>query len=216
MCVFLCTECRIQGIDLAFVFDSSGSVGRANYERERQFAIQVTETFNIGPNQTRIANVAYSGVVRTSFLFNTFTNRSSVVNALGEVEYFSIEVPPNSNRATNTAGALMRLRDEIFTVENGARETRFGIPRIAVVITDGQSNVNPTETIPSAQRLHANNVTVFGVGVGSNINLAEVNAISSSPNFTLLLNSFSVTDFTTLQRIISAEACIGEHLIDLC
>lgn len=196
---------------MAFIFDSSGSVGITNFERERQFAIQVTETFRVGSNDTRIANIVYSGEVRTSFFFDTFTNRSSTVQALGEVEYFAVSNPPNTNFGTNTAGALTTLRDEIFTVENGAREARFGIPRIAVVITDGRSNVNPSETIPAAQRLHDDGVIVFGVGVGDRLNLAELNAIASSPNFRVLLDSFSVTEFTTLQRTISSEACIGKY-----
>ncbi len=210
--LFPFTECPIRGIDLAFVFDSSGSVGRTNFELERQFAIQVTNTFNIGPEQTRIANIAYSGFARVSFFLDTFANRSTVTDALRQVEYFNIEVPPGSRRGTNTADALTRLRNEVFTEERGAREGRFGIPRVAVVITDGRSNVNQSETIPSAQRLHNDSVIVFGVGVGRRINMNELQAIASAPQYMVLLNSFNAIEFATLQRTISAEACIGELL----
>ena len=179
---------------------------------ERQFAIQVTNTFNVGPEQTRIANIAYSGLARVSFFLDTFANRSTVTDALRQVEYFNIEMPPGSRRGTNTADALTRLRNEVFTEERGAREGRFGIPRVAVVITDGQSNVNQSETIPSAQRLHNDSVIVFGVGVGNRINMNELQAIASAPQFMVLLKSFDAIEFATLQRTISAEACIGELL----
>ena len=181
-----------------------------NFEREREFAVQVTNTFTVGPDDTRVANIVYSGLVRTSFFFDTFENRSDVTDALSQVEYFSVDVPPGSRRGTNTAGALTRLRNEIFTEARGAREKRFGIPRVAVVITDGRSNVNQSETIPSARRLHNDSVIVFGVGVGNNINLNEVRAIASAPEFVLLLSSFNAMEFANLQRTISAEACIGE------
>lgn len=207
------TECPIRGLDLAFVFDSSGSVGLANFNKERLFAIRVVETFRVGLNDTRIATIAYSGEARISFFLDTFTNRSFVINALEEVEYFNVAVPPGSNRGTNTAEALTTLRNEIFTEENGARAAQFGIPRIAVVITDGRSNVDSSETIPSAQRLHDDGVIVFGVGVGSRINVDELRAIGSSQDFTVLLSSFDATEFATLQRTISAEACIGESII---
>ena len=172
--------------------------------------MEVTNTFTIGPDDTRVANIAYSGFARISFFFNTTRNRSEVVEALSQVQYFNIENPPGSGYGTNTAEALTLLRTKVFTEEAGAREKRFGIPRVAVVITDGQSNVNREETIPSAQRLRDDGVLVFGVGVGNNINLDEVRAISSGPDFMVLLNSFGATDFATLQRIISAQACIGE------
>lgn len=193
------------------MFDSSGSVGRSNFQRELDFAIQVTETFNVGPDETRIASIAYSGFARIPFFFDTFTNRTDVTDALGEIEYMNVEVPPGSRRGTNTADALTRLRNEVFSEMGGAREQRFAIPRVAVVITDGQSNVNASETIPSAERLHNDSVVVFGVGVGNRINMEELRAIASDDDFMVLLDSFNLQELANLQRTISAEACIGEY-----
>jgi len=46
---------------------------------------------------------------------------------------------------TNTADGLRLLRTQIFNVSNG---DRLSVPDIAFVITDGQSNVNSSDTIP--------------------------------------------------------------------
>ena len=49
---------------------------------------------------------------------------------------------------TNTANGLMLLRTQIFNVTNGDRPD---VPDIAFVITDGQSNVNQSDTIPEVR-----------------------------------------------------------------
>lgn len=177
---------------------------------EKDFAINVTRTFSIGSLDTQIAAVAYSGFAKISFFFNTFDNQSSVTAALRQIQYFNVAVPKNSRTATNTADALIRTRQEIFNVSNGARDASLGYPRVAVVVTDGRSNVNPDLTIPSAEALHEDSVTVFAVGVGRNINNDELNGIASSERFVILLSDFNLMEFSGLQRRISAEACISK------
>ncbi len=48
---------------------------------------------------------------------------------------------------TNTAEALLYLRSEMFTPFNG---DRLDVPNYAVVITDGESNINEERTLPEA------------------------------------------------------------------
>ena len=198
------TECPARGIDLTFVFDSSGSVGRSNFNLERDFAIDVAQTFSIGPLDTQIAAITYSGFAEISFFLNSFNNQSSVTTALSKVEYLG-DTP-----GTATAEALGLTRQEIFNTSSGARDPIFGYPRVAVVVTDGRSNRNREQTIPSAQALHNDGVTVFAVGVGGNIDGNELNGIASSQNFVIRLSQFNLMEFVGLQRRISAEACISK------
>ena len=207
MCLYY-VECPARGIDLSFVFDSSGSVGEQNFELEKNFAIDVARTFSIGPLDTQIAAIAYSGFARISFFLDSFNNLSSVIGALGAIEYF--DLPGNGQPSTNTADALIRTRQEIFTPSGGARDAALGYPRVTVVVTDGRSNVNRSLTVPSAEALHDNGVTVFAVGVGRNIDMDELNSIASSDNFIILLSRFNLMEFVGLQRRISAEACISK------
>lgn len=212
-------ECPARGIDLTFVFDSSGSVGRDNFELEKEFAINVAQTFSIGPSQTQIAAVAFSGFARISFFLNTYNNQSSIVRALRDIEYFDIAVTIGNRRtSTNTADALIRTQQEIFTSSGGARDQSLGYPRVAVVVTDGRSNINSSLTIPSAEALHEARVTVFAVGVGRNINMDELNGIASSESFVILLSQFNLMEFVGLQRRISTEACISklQYIVGFC
>ena len=114
--------------------------------------------------------------------------------------------------STNTADGLTQLRTNVFITENGARTSDVAIPRVAVVITDGQSNVNPDQTIPAARALREDGVTVYSVGVGGRINLVELKEIASSPENVMLLNGFDVTEFDGLRSRITADACIGKYI----
>ena len=50
------------------------------------------------------------------------------------------------------------------------------------IITDGVSTIYPENTIPNAQALHRNGVRVICIGIGDNISIAEIRAISSPPH----------------------------------
>lgn len=176
---------------------------------EKDFAINVAQTFSIGPSQTQIAAIVFSGFASISFFLNTYNNQSSIIRALRDIEYFDITVG-RRRVSTNTADALIRTEQEIFTRSGGARDTTLGYPRVAVVVTDGRSNINSSLTIPSAEALHRAGVTVFAIGVGGNINMNELNGIASSESFVILLSKFNLMEFVGLQRRISVEACMGK------
>lgn len=204
-CLISTAECPARGLDLAFVLDSSGSVGFRNFQTTKAFAENVTNTFAVGPQDTRVGAIAFSGFANISFRLNSFTNRSQVVQAIREIVYF--DIPGNGRASTNTAGALRTLRLDVLTTAAGARQQILAIPRVAIVITDGRSNVNRSQTIPEAEAVREDGIIVFAVGIGNRINMAELNAIASSPNFVSRLSDFNVLGFQSLQRILSVEAC---------
>ena len=122
----------------------------------------------------------------------------------------SVETGAGMRTSTNTADALIRLRTEVFTLEGGARSADVAIPRVAVVITDGRSNINASLTIPSALALREGGTTVYSVGVGGELNMDELLAIASSPDNVQLLEGFDGTEFDGLRSSITNDACLGE------
>ena len=50
---------------------------------------------------------------------------------------------------THTAAALNLMCTQMFTPDNG---DRYDVPNYAIVITDGESNINPELTLPEAIR----------------------------------------------------------------
>lgn len=57
--------------DVAFIVDSSGSIGTRNWVKMFQFVKDMVKDFNVGPQKTHIAVVAYSNNAKVEFKFNS-------------------------------------------------------------------------------------------------------------------------------------------------
>ena len=201
-------ECPVRGLDLVFAFDSSGSVGRVNFTKEKEFAANVSSVFNIGLGATQVGAVSFSRITYFVLPLNTFTSGPSLRQGLTAIEYNAF---PGPN--TNTSGALRTIRERLFTEEGGARPPELAFPRVVVVITDGRSNVDEKLTLPAAAALHDDGVVVFAVGIGRNqIRVEELEGIASDPSLVSMIGGFNVVELRGLQSTISVEACRGEIL----
>ena len=90
----------------------------------------------------------------------------------------------------------------------------FAIPRIAIVLTDGRSNVNPELTIPSALALREEDgVTIYAVGVGPRVVEAELLGIAGTMDNVRLLGGFNVVDFENLRGRVTNDACLGKVVV---
>ena len=69
----------------------------------------------------------------------------------------------NARGKTNTYGALQACREQIFTNANG---DRTGVPNIAILVSDGDSNIEPLKTQEAAEELRNAQAEIFVVGVG--------------------------------------------------
>ena len=195
-------------LDIVFVVDSSGSIREqdsAGWERVKTFIIQVTREFNIGPSGTRIGLTVYSEFATRQrddprigddavgfFDLNTFQDSQSLEEAINRLYYF--------NSLTNTQDGLNVAHSVIFTPAAGDRPNA---PNLAIVITDGVSNVQPEAVEAQAMELRAK-ATVVAVGV-SGANDDELRIIASDPSLVLRVDDFRALE-NELHRIISS-AC---------
>ena len=92
---------------------------------------------------------------------------------------------------TATYSAL-NLLDTAFS---NAR-TSQGVPRVAIVFIDGQSN-SPSLTIQAAQAIHSTGIVVYSFGIGSGVDNTELNAIASSSSNVFVISNFSPSQFAT-------------------
>ena len=198
--VFL-SECPFRGIDLVFVLDSSGSVGTVRFDLVKDFVGEVTNSFTIGADDTQVGVITFSGIARTIFELNTYPNSGALLEAIGNIPFMDDPGP-----STHTADALNLLRVKAFTGESGARDENLGIPRVAIVVTEGQSNVNSNFTIPNAEAAHEAGIQIFAVGVWGSVNRNELEGIASDSLFVSQLPNFNIIVF---QRILVYESCIN-------
>ena len=197
----------MSGIDIYFVLDESGSVGSNNYQLTKQFVYDTVNEFDIGPEETQVGVISYSSSVVARFYLNTYHDKATLLTAINNLSYAN-------GGGTNTASGIDLLHQQGFTSTNGGRPQSQAIPRVAVVITDGQSD-SYSATVTAAQNAHDDEITIFSVGVGSNVNTNELDAIASDPSYVFTLTGFDTSQFEALETTITNEACTSEYLLHL-
>ena len=157
--------------DIVFVLDSSGSIeisGQGNWNLMLNFLVDIVNRLTIGPNAIRVGVVSYSGQSKVNFLLDEHTNKSELVNAIKRIPYIG--------DSTNTAAAIEDMRTKVFT----QRGDRSNVQNMAIVITDGESNIDQRNTIPNAERAKNDGIIMLAVGITKEINLDELRGISSN------------------------------------
>ena len=71
------------------------------------------------------------------------------------------------------------MRTQIFNPANGDRQ---GIKDIAIVITDGRSNVNPERVASEVQLAKAAGIELFSVGITDEVDADELRLIATDPD----------------------------------
>ena len=166
-----------------FILDSSTSVSNTDFDK----MLNVTKVFlngtNIDDDKVRIGVVLYSTRVKKQFHLNSHSTKEEV---MGEISHIT-----RLFGDTNIADAIQITRETMFNTRNGDRPD---IPNVAIIITDGISNINSRRTIPEAEMAKDENIRIFAIGVGVE-NGTELDSIASSP---LEDNRISIKDFDEL------------------
>uniref|UniRef100_A0A8C9VU57 Collagen type XIV alpha 1 chain n=1 Tax=Scleropages formosus TaxID=113540 RepID=A0A8C9VU57_SCLFO len=180
-------ECKTPAIaDIVILVDGSWSIGRINFRLVRTFLENLVSAFNVGFDKTRIGLTQYSGDPRTEWHLNAYTTKDAVIDAVKNLPY--------KGGNTLTGLALNNILEYSFKPESGARP---GVPKIAILITDGKSQ---DDVIPPAQSLREAGIEVFSIGV-KNADENELKAIASPPEDTHVYN---VADFSAMGTIIDS------------
>ena len=207
LCAVPGNDCSGLIADIVFLVDSSGSIRDAdvageepNYNQMRAFIASLVESFTYGNDGIRVGAVTFSNRARNRFFLNTHASRDAVVNAITNLPY--------DGGFTYTGEALALMKDVQFTAENGDRPD---VPNIAIVLTDGASNVNESLTIPLAEMARAEGITIYSIGITNSINETEVRLMSSEPqelgvNYYLSEDFAGLSDLTTQLTTATCDA----------
>ena len=164
--------------------------------------INIVNSLTIGPEKTRVAVVRFSSSATLLFNLNTYTQKSTLVQAIRGISY--------TRGGTNTAEALALLRTTVFSEVLGVRSD-FEATKVAIVITDGRSN-NAAETKTQADLLRADaSFIIYAIGVGSGIGVTELNNIAGGSNIVIQLQDFRVGELQRLEERIVDDACLSMY-----
>jgi uncharacterized protein YegL len=163
-----CQTCEQRVLDLFLVVDSSGSIGSTVFPLAKSAVVEMINKLNIiGPQKIRVGVINYSSTIQTiTSLVDTDQDKARIIANVNNMPYL--------NQATATGNALKVAR-QIFSTY-----PRDGVPRVLVLFTDGGSNEGVSVT-SEAVELKNQKISIFTVGIGSQINHNELNAISSDP-----------------------------------
>lgn len=179
-----------------FAVHSSGNLTPSNYRKEKEFVKRVAATLNIATGRSRIALILYSN-------FATAPVRLDEEKTLASFDKL-VDGLPHERGVTRIDRAL-KLARSMFD-SNGAI-TRRGVPKILILLTDGKQTVAPDASSldEAARPLHEADVKIFAVGMGSNVDVEELRAVSVDNQDVLLAPSFD--DLVSLSGSLSKMMC---------
>ena len=177
------------------MIDTSGSIGVSRFQLIREFVANIATGLIRSSQTSAVAVILFGSSAQIEFNLQTHTTLSALLSAINQLPY--------SSGGTNTAEALTLL---LSTAQDGTLGLRSDSTKVAIIITDGQSN-SQSATLSAAAALHASNIfDVFAIGVGGAY-LTELQAIASSPELLYFTTSFDSDSLQELQDRISLQIC---------
>lgn len=152
---------------MVFAVHSSRSLTPANYRKEKELLKRVAATLNIAPGRSRIALILYSNFATAAVTLDEEKTLASFDNLVDGL--------PHERGVTRIDRAL-KLARSIFR----GVITRRGVPKIFILLTDGKQTLaqNALTLDEAARPLHEADVKIFVVGMGSNVDVGELQAVA--------------------------------------
>ena len=100
--------------DIAFVIDSSGSIGRSNWGRMKRFLKAIVSKLDVSSAATRISAIAYSNNPEVVYRFNSRQGTDDVNKAFDGMRW--------QRGFTYTDKALLLADSDLFQTGNGMRQ----------------------------------------------------------------------------------------------
>lgn len=169
--------CSSSIFDLNLIIDGSGSISPKNFNKAIDFLQNIVNYLSISSSRTTISLMQFSSF--SKFYTTNDDRKSSVDQALENLRNDQFRGWTMTNYALDAA--YNSIKDN----------ARFGIPQIALVMTDGNStrgleltdwNSANMDTYNTAEQLLNHGVEVFTLGIGKEVDLNELNEISSNPD----------------------------------
>merc|ERR1712113_235756 len=188
-------------LDFFIILDQSSSIGDANFQKMKNFVVNLLLQSNLGQQGVRVGLITYNRRPRLRFHLNEMANHEEAIAAVDSIIY--------EGRGTNTGLAVKWVVDNAFKPEFGDRPE---VPNKVLLITDGRARDPPILKV-QAGRLQEE-ATVYALGIGKQIDYVELNRIASKPSerYVLYVDNFSFLERAfqkpTLSSIFCNEVCV--------
>ncbi|XP_026880718.2 von Willebrand factor A domain-containing protein 2 isoform X2 [Electrophorus electricus] len=192
--------CLGQAVDLVFVLDASGNVGKDNFVHLQDFVRSVSVQFDVNRDVAQLGLVVFGRRPVTVFQLDGHASGSAVLAAVSKAPFLG-------GRAS-TGSALLHVHSHSLTVGRGARP---GVAKAVVVLTDGSG---AEDAAVPAQQLRDSGAAVFVVGTGDTQHDGLVR-IAGSEDHVIVVPSYEDLKYSedVLVQLVCADA---KKTVDPC
>ncbi|XP_062415065.1 collagen alpha-1(XXI) chain [Pungitius pungitius] len=179
--------------DLVYIVDGSWSVGFSDFDTAKQWLINITRQFDVSSHYTQVAVIQYSDTPRMEIPLGQHQSGAKLIQAIQSISYLGGN--------TQTGRAIKFAVDHVFASSHRANQVKN---RIAVVVTDGKSQ---DDVVDASVEARAQGITVFAVGVGSEITTSELVSIANRPSSAYVLYAADYTTIDLIQGSMEQKLC---------
>lgn len=154
-------------VDLAFVFDSSDTIGVDALEDAKILVKKMVKGLELGANESRVALVVFADKVEVKARFS---------------ENLSVKQFQNMVQNMKSIGSRTRIDKALVETKQVFKEGRNDVYKIAVVLTDGiQSEDHDTKSLLStSEPLRRAGVRVIAVAIGTRASKGRLRLMTDS------------------------------------
>ena len=197
MFCFLFVGCK-HNLDLVFAVDSSTAVPKEGWQKIKTFITGILDSFPISESNTHVGIVTFSSVPYLE-------TRLSEKFAKNDITQLVKNMQQLQGKQRRVDKALQMANAEFFSPKS--RGFRPDKSKAFVLITGGIPTQGTEDLISAVKPLTQNSVSVVAVGVGSDVDEAQLRSMSGKKE-----NSFKVSNYDDLQSYVSAvvkDLCQG-------
>ncbi|XP_062335756.1 collagen alpha-1(XXI) chain [Osmerus eperlanus] len=179
--------------DLVYIIDGSWSVGYTDFDTAKHWLVNITSGFDISSHYSQVAVVQYSDTPRLEIPLGKHQGGPDLIQAIQNIKYLGGN--------TQTGRAIKFAVDHVFPSSQRLSAVKN---RIAVVVTDGKSQ---DDVVDASVEARAQGVTVFAVGVGTEITTSELVAIANKPAPAYVLYAEDYTNIDRIRESMEQKLC---------
>ena len=156
-------------LDFGFVFGSNGKNAQATLAVERELAKKMVQKYDISNSAALFGAISYDNDARVEWKFGDVVDAKSTIDRIDRLRML--------RNGSNVLKALQLARDDLFSINNGARRD---VPKTLIVFID-KTEARHQRLEGIAKQLKDKGIKVIVIAIGSEVDKKDVTGIASSP-----------------------------------
>lgn len=152
-------------VDLAFVFDSSDTIGVGALEDAKMLVKKMVKGLELGADESRVALVVFADKVEVKARFS---------------ENLSVKQFQDMVQNMKSIGSRTRIDKALVETKQVFKEGRDDVYKIAVVLTDGKQSKDTKSLLSTSEPLRRAGVRVIAVAIGTQASKGRLRLMTDS------------------------------------